>query len=64
MNPRDPLTLRIARTERETERDPYSWWEGPIPMDTHRKRKPSVIPTEPPLWVRVLRAVVNLWKRT
>ena len=28
MNPRDPLTLRIPRTLRETRRDPHDWWEG------------------------------------
>ena len=29
MNPRDPLTGRMARTLRETARDPYDWIEGP-----------------------------------
>lgn len=33
MNPRDPLTLKVARTARETARDPYNWWEGPA--ETH-----------------------------
>lgn len=28
VNPRDPLTLRVARTVRETRRDPSDWWEG------------------------------------
>lgn len=27
-NPRDPLTLRMARSGRETLRDPWDWWEG------------------------------------
>jgi hypothetical protein len=25
---RDPLTLSVARTLRETRRDPYDWWES------------------------------------
>lgn len=29
MSPRDPLTLKLARTARETARDPYDWFEGP-----------------------------------
>lgn len=28
MNPRDPLTLRVPRTLRESRRDPHDWWEG------------------------------------
>ena len=27
LDPRHPLTLRIARTLRETRRDPHDWWE-------------------------------------
>ncbi len=26
---RDPLTMRYARTVRETRRDPHDYWEGP-----------------------------------
>lgn len=35
-NPRDPLTLRYARTLDETRRDPYAWGEGHVDLDALR----------------------------
>lgn len=37
----DPLTQRIARTEREVRRDPLDWWEGTA-------EPPSTIATSTP----------------
>lgn len=34
---RDPLTLRTARTLRETRRDPHDWWEPPQPIEPRRR---------------------------
>jgi hypothetical protein len=63
MNPRDPLTLVYARTVRETRRDPYDFWEGPVDIEPRRKLKSSVIPTIPPLWVRALRALFSRYMK-
>jgi hypothetical protein len=35
MNPRDPLTLRVPRSVRETRRDPYDWWEDSNGVPSH-----------------------------
>ena len=65
MNARDPLTLKIARTLRETCRDPYNWWEPPMLPARRQKlkprhlhlilRAPAPIPTKPSWFQRLLR---------
>jgi hypothetical protein len=60
---RDPLTQRFARELRETERDSYAWWEGPVEVKRPTRYTPP-IPTEPPMWVRIVRAAIGLWRKT
>lgn len=61
---RDPLTERTARTLRETTRDPYDFWEGPMPVQRPQRYKPRPIPTQPSLWARFVRAVIAFWRFT
>lgn len=47
---RDPLTLRVARTLRETRRCGHDWWEGPMHVEPRRRR---------PWFARLLRRLMG-----
>lgn len=56
MNPRHPLTFRYARTARETQRNPYDWWEGTSePVHVVGHSRPLTFHNRPSLLRRLAR---------
>ena len=58
VNPRHPLTERIARSVQETRRDPHAWWEGRV-IPHHGLQ---IIRDDYPIG-KILRALRRLFRR-